>query len=111
MANIKEPPFRENMLSGRGLSTAWWRWFDDLKLRYNADIPQLVEVVDIDNPVSELSSFGSSTSGSILIAASAESSTADSYTIYLWDTDTGLTASTPYIVEGDGGFWEKDRIT
>jgi len=105
MKNIFEPPARidfRDPRTGLTLSRAWRSWIKQSEVNINGNL-QAVSVVDIDDPSTELVNIGATKDGDILIAY--ESTNENINTIYAWDTDTTLTANSPYVVDGYLGFW------
>lgn len=62
----------------------------------------IVNVADIDDPSSELSTKGAVRNGALLVVY--ESGTPNEYALYAFDTTAGGT-DVPTICEGDGGYW------
>jgi hypothetical protein len=61
-------------------------------------IPRYLSVAGIDTPT-ELADYGATNEGNLLIAYDATY-----FTIYSWSSEV-LVANSPYIVEGNGGYW------
>lgn len=92
-------PYRASMTTPQGMAI-WQRAFDQWKKTINDNADTIVQAAQVDNIDSpDLSSYKGEVYGNVLIAYDA-----NYFTGYAWKT-SGV-ASSPFVVTGDGGFWE-----
>ncbi len=92
-------PYRVSMTTPQGMAI-WQRGFNQWKNAINANddaLVQYVQVTSIDSPA--LSGYSGVNYGNMLVAYDA-----NYFTVYVWKTSGA--ANSPYVVTGDGGYWE-----